>query len=179
MCGRPPTTPCSPRLIVASQTRFYMKRATSGTETSWASFLCRLVREGFTLATARLNVSRRCHRTVKRCRARVARLRRLKNVFRHSHGTCLTSVRHSQGPKCKGSATRAIATKAGRRDGIARRLFWAPFTARSTPPDPPYRPTVARVPRTRSTICTQVLPIDISKGQTDLSPETTDKGDCD
>ena len=56
-------------------------RAASDTGNSWATCLGRLVREVFTLVTARSNETRRCRRTVKRCRARVARLRRLNLLF--------------------------------------------------------------------------------------------------
>ena len=122
---------CSPRLLVASEASSCMKRAVSGTDNSWPTCLGRPVREGFTLATARSNATRRCRRTVKRCRARVARLRRLKMFF-DTHSGHVLHRSHSQGPKCKGSAKRAIATKAIPREGIARRPFSVPITARST-----------------------------------------------
>ena len=44
---------------------------------------------------------------------------------------------HVQGPKCKGSATRAIATKADGREGDARRPFSVTITVRSTGFRPP------------------------------------------
>ena len=71
-----------------------MKRATSGTDNSWAARLGRLVCEGFTLATSRLNATRRCRRTVigeEMSGARRA-IETIENVFRHSLGTCFTSV---------------------------------------------------------------------------------------
>ena len=69
-----------------------MKRAVLGTGNSWATCLGRLEREGFTLATVRL----KCDPTLPPDGEEMSGARRaietIQNVFRHSLGTCFTSV---------------------------------------------------------------------------------------
>ena len=67
------TMPSSSRLLFGSEASSCVKRAISSTGNGLATCLGRLVREGFTLATARLNETRHHRRTVKRSWARVAR----------------------------------------------------------------------------------------------------------
>ena len=113
--------PCSSGLLFASEASSCVKRSTSSTDNSWATCLGRPVREGFTLATARLNETRRRCRTVKGCRARVARLTWLKMLFDTHSGRLLhRPTRH--GPIDKGAVTAPHARSAGAESGIARNV---------------------------------------------------------
>ena len=73
-CARRPTEPWNPRWLFAPEARSWLKNAASTIESSWATLLGRLVRESPKLEAAHSNDSRRRRRTVKRSRARVARL---------------------------------------------------------------------------------------------------------
>ena len=86
------TMPSSPRLLVASEASSCMKRATSGTDNSWAARLGRLVCEGFTLATSRLNADLTLPPDGEEMSGARRAIETIENVFRHSLGTCFTSV---------------------------------------------------------------------------------------
>ena len=78
-----------------------MKRAASSTGNSWATCLGRLVREGFTLATARFERDPTSPPDGEEILGARRAIHMIQNVFRHSLGTFITSVNKPQSQMLK------------------------------------------------------------------------------